>query len=160
MRSELQHRLDRYEAGAEVLGVRLLDVHPSTEVVDAFRDVSGAWEEKNRMVNEAEAYRNEQIALARGNAQARLTNAAGYSLGRKNRSLGDSSRFTQAEAAFRSAPGPTETRLYLETIEQVLAGHRKLIIDSSRGRRHLFLIEDGVEIGPALLAPPRKLNED
>ncbi len=52
-----------------VLRVRLEDVHPSLEVVDAFREVSGAFEEKNRLINEAEGYRNEQVALARGNAQ-------------------------------------------------------------------------------------------
>jgi len=88
VKRELQQRLDRYSAGVEIIGVRLLDVHPSLEVVDAFRDVSGAYEEKNRMINEAEGYRGEQIALARGNGQARLLNAEAYSLGRKNRSEG------------------------------------------------------------------------
>jgi regulator of protease activity HflC (stomatin/prohibitin superfamily) len=142
-----------------VLDVRLLDVHPSLEVVDAFREVSGAYEEKNRLVNEAEGYRNEQVALARGNAQARLAAAQGYSAGKKNRSAGDADRFRSAEEAFRSAPGPTETRLYLETMEQVLPGRKKVIIDASRGRRHLLLVEDGVEIGPGmapLVAPPRQ----
>jgi len=157
-REALQRRLDRYEAGVRVLRVKLLDVHPSLEVVDAFRDVSGAFEEKNRLINEAEAYRNEQVALARGNAEARLLNAAGYSAGKKNRAAGDSSRFVQAERAFREAPGPTETRLYLETIEQILPGKRKLIVDVSKGRRHLVLLEEGVEIAPPaapLITPPR-----
>ena len=159
---ELQARLDRYHAGVRVLGVRLEDVHPSLEVVDAFRDVSGAFEEKNRLINEAEGYRNEQVALARGNAKASLAEAHGYTVGRINRSQGDSDRFNQRETAFRAAPGPTETRLYLETIEQVLPGKRKLIVDSSKARRQLFLLEDGVEIGgPALNpvfseGPPRK----
>ncbi|MDP2999438.1 MAG: FtsH protease activity modulator HflK [Bryobacterales bacterium] len=156
---EIQKRMDRYATGVEVLDVRLLDVHPSLEVVDAFREVSGAYEEKNRLVNEAEGYRNEQVALARGNAQARLAAAQGYSAGKKNRSAGDADRFRSAEEAFRAAPGPTETRLYLETMEQVLPGRKKMIIDASRGRRHLMLVEDGVEIGPAsapLVAPPRQ----
>ncbi|MBK5292483.1 MAG: FtsH protease activity modulator HflK, partial [Acidobacteriia bacterium] len=157
----LQSRLNQYATGAQVLHVKLLDVHPSLEVVDAFRDVSGAFEEKSRLVNEAEGYRNEQVALARGNAAARLRTAQGYSTGRKNRASGDASRFTQAEAAFRSAPGPTETRLYLETMEQVLPGRRKMIIDGGKGRRHLYLIEDGIEIGPAsapvLNAPPPRV---
>ena len=156
-RLELQRRLDRYQAGVEVLQVKLLDVHPSLEVVDAFRDVSGAFEEKNRLVNVAEGYRNEQVALARGNGLARLETARGYSAGRKNRAAGDASRFVLAEAAFRAAPATNETRMYLETIEQVLPGRRKMIIDSAKGRRHLLLVEDGIEIGPAtapLLAPP------
>ena len=60
------------------------------------------------------------------------------------------------EQAFRTAPGPTETRLYLETMEQVLPGKKKLIVDSGKGRRHLLLLEDGVEIAPpgaAILGP-------
>jgi HflK protein len=162
IQTELQARLDRYHAGVRVLGVRLEDVHPSLEVVDAFRDVSGAFEEKNRLVNEAEGYRNEQIALARGNAKAGVAEANGYTVGRVNRATGDSDRFTQRETAFRAAPGPTETRLYLETMEQVLPGKRKLIVDSTKARRQLYLLEDGVEIGgPALNpvfseGPPRK----
>jgi len=158
-RQRLQQRLDRYQAGVRVLRVKLLDVHPSLEVVDAFRDVSGAVEEKNRLINEAEAYRNEQVALARGNAEARQLNAAGYSAGKKNRAAGDAARFNQAEQAFRAAPGTTETRLYLETIEQILPGKRKLIVDSSRGRRHLLLLDEGVEVAPSaapLITPPRE----
>ncbi|MGI8744341.1 MAG: FtsH protease activity modulator HflK [Bryobacteraceae bacterium] len=159
---ELQSRLDRYGSGIRVLSLRLEDVHPSVEVVDAFRDVSGAYEEKSRLVNEAEGYRNEQIALARGNARGRIENANAYTIGRVNRAAGDASRFEQREIAFRATPGPTETRLYLETIEQVLPGKRKLIIDRTgdhtKSARRLFLLEDGVEIGasPAspLFAPP------
>ena len=156
--TELQKRLDRYQAGIAVLRVKLEDVHPSLEVVDAFRDVSGAFEEKNRLVNEAEGYRNEQVALARGNGQARLLNAEAYTLGRKNRAEGDASRFILAEQSYRGSPGPTETRLYLEGIEQVLPGKRKMIIDSGKGRRHLLLMEDGVEVPqpglPALIQAP------
>jgi HflK protein len=154
--AELQRRMDRYETGIRVLRVKLEDVHPSLEVVDAFRQVSAAFEEKNRMVNEAEGYRNEQVALARGNAKAQVQNANAYTLGRTNRAEGDASRFTQQELAFRTAPGPTETRLYLETMDQVLPGKKKLIMDSGKGRRHLLLLEDGVEIAPpgaAILGP-------
>jgi HflK protein len=163
MRAELQRRVDRYQAGIRVLRVKLQDVHPSLEVVDAFREVSGAYEEKNRLVNEAEGYRNEQVALARGNAQARVRNAEAYTLGRKNRAEGDASRFVQHEAAFRAAPGPNETRLYLETMEQVLPGKKKLIIDPGKGRRHITLLEDGIEIAPPavpIVAPQRPVREE
>jgi Cu+-exporting ATPase len=146
--AELALRMSRYETGVRVLRVKLLDVHPTVGVVDAFRDVSAAFEEKNRMINEAEGYRNEQVAVSRGNAKAQVLNANAYTLGRVNRSSGDASRFTQQEQAFSTAPGPTETRLYLETMEQVLTGKKKLIVDSSKGRRHLLLLEDGVEIAP------------
>jgi Cu+-exporting ATPase len=162
---ELQARLDKYATGIQVLRIKLQDVHPSLEVVDAFREVSGAYEEKNRMVNEAEGYRNEQVALARGNAKASLQAAAAYNLGRINRADGDATRFTAREQAFRAAPGPTETRLYLEAMEQVLPGKKKIILDNGKGRRHLFMLEDGIEIGPAsapLIAPqsPRFREEE
>ena len=75
-RVELQRVLDRYKTGVEVLQVRLLDVHPSLEVVSAFRDVAGASEEKSRVMNEAEGYRNERVALARGNAEAHASERA------------------------------------------------------------------------------------
>ncbi len=157
-RAELQRRLDLYGAGVRVLMVKLQDVHPSVEVVDAFREVAGAWEERSRLINVAEGYRNEQVALARGQGQASVRNAQAYTLGRVNRAGGDASRFVQAEQAYRSAPGPTETRLYLETMEQILPGRQKLIVDSRGGRRSLMLLEDGVTVappGPALQPPPR-----
>lgn len=158
VKNELQARLDRYGAGVEILHVQLLDVHPSLEVVDAFRDVSGAYEEKNRMINEAEAYRNQQIALSRGNAKALIAGAEGYSLDKKNRSAGDANRFLIRESGYAASPDLTGTRLYLETMEQILPGKRKMIVDATKARRHLILLEDGVEIGApgaAVLAPPK-----
>jgi Cu+-exporting ATPase len=147
---ELQQRMQRYQTGARILLVKFQDVHPSVEVVEAFRQVAGAIEEKNRLINEAEGYRNEQVALARGRAEARLRDAEGYRVGRATRAQGDAARFTLLESAWRSAPGPNASRLYLETMEQILPGRRKLILDSkSGGRRALYSLEDGV-----LLAPP------
>lgn len=149
--AELQRRAARYDTGVRILSVKLEDVHPSSEVVDAFRDVSAAFEEKSRIVNEAEAYRNEQIALARGNARARVESAAAYTLTRSSQAAGDADRFMRREEAYRTAPGPTETRLYLETMEQVLPGRKKLILDNAKGRRHLLLMEDGVALAPSMV---------
>jgi HflK protein len=153
-RNELQRRLDQYDAGVQVLEVKLGDVHPALEVVDAFREVSDAFEEKNRLINEAEGYRNEQLALAQGNAQAALENARAYSLGRKTRAEGDASRFLSAEAAFRTAPEATQSRLYLETMEEVLPGKKKLIIDTRAGRRQLMLLRDGIALPNGLRPLP------
>lgn len=152
-RQSIEQRLARYQAGIEVLQVKLLDVHPSLEVVDAFREVAGAAEEKSRLINEAQAYANDVVPKARGEALARLEAGRGYRGGRVNRASGDAARFTQAEEAYRTGPAVTEARLYLETMEQVLPGRKKLIVDPNRGRRHLFLLEDGVEIGPAGAGP-------
>lgn len=149
-RQLIEATLERYGAGVEILQVKLLDVHPSLEVVDAFRAVSGAYEEKNRLINEAQAYAGDIVPKARGEAKARLETAQGYRLGRANRASGDAARFNQSEAAYRSGPAVTETRLYLETMEHILPGRRKMIVDASGGRRHLLLVEDGVEIGPAI----------
>ena len=150
-----QSKLDAYQSGLRIVAVQLQDVHPSVEVVDAFRNVSSAFEEKSKLINEAEAYRNEQVALARGQALARLAEAAGYTTDRSNRAEGDAERFKQAVEAFKLSPNVTETRLYLETIEQVLAGKKKLIIDSSKfGKRQMFFVDpQGGLIDPAKIAP-------
>jgi HflK protein len=153
-KQELDKRLADYGAGVHVLEVKLEDVHPSIEVVDAFRQVSDAFEEKNRLINEAQGYKNEQLALAQGNAAAMLENAKAYSIGRKARSEGDASRFLSTEQAFRGAPQATESRLYLETMEAVLPGKKKLILDKTQNKRHLYLVQDGVELPNGLRPLP------
>ena len=138
----LQTQLDAYRTGLRVVAVQLQDVHPSVEVVSAFREVASSVEEKSRLINQAEGYRNEQLALARGQALARLAEAAGYTAARANRAEGDAERFNQFVEAFKTAPGVTQTRLYLETIEQVLPGKKKLIVDASKfGRRQMLLVD-------------------
>ncbi|HEX4948441.1 MAG TPA: FtsH protease activity modulator HflK [Blastocatellia bacterium] len=152
-----QRSLDQYHSGLRVIAVQLQDVHPSVEVVDAFRNVSSAFEEKNKLVNQAEAYRNEQLELARGQALARLAEAAGYTTDRANRAKGDAERFKQAVEAFKSAPGVTETRLYLETIEQVLAGKKKLIVDASKfGKRQMFFVDPKGSLLDPTATPEKK----
>ncbi len=153
-----QRKLDEYHSGARILSVQLQDVHPSLEVVDAFRNVASASEEKSTLINQAEAYRNEQLELARGQALARLAEAAGYTTERSNRASGEAERFKLAEGAFKQAPGVTATRLYLESIEKVLAGRKKLIIDASKfGRRQMFFLDQqGSVIDPAALVAPDK----
>ena len=149
-KAELQQRLTRYRTGVRVLHVRLQDVHPSVEVVDAFREVAGALEEKIRMINQAEGYRNERVALARGQAEAQVQLAEAYKVRRTNRASGDASRFVQLEQVSRAAPQTTRTRLYLETMEEILPRRKKLILDSNNGgRRNLFSIEEGVILAPA-----------
>ena len=153
-----QRKLDEYRSGTRILSVQLQDVHPSLEVVDAFRSVASASEEKSTLINQAEAYRNEQLELARGQGLQRLAEAAGYTTDRANRSAGDAERFKQAQAAFKLSPNVTETRLYLETIEQVLAGKKKLIIDASKfGKRQMFFVDpQGIPIDPGKTAIPEK----
>ncbi len=140
--------LGDYEAGVRVLQIHIQDMHPSVEVVDAFREVAGALEEKNRMINEAEGYANEQVALARGQGEALVQEAKGYRVSRSDRAGGDAARFTQLEGAYRSAPESTSTRLYLEAMEEILPGREKLVIDSQGGKRTLWTMDDGVLVAP------------
>jgi Cu+-exporting ATPase len=152
-----QRKLDEYHGGARILSVQFQDVHPSLEVVDAFRGVASAFEEKSTLINQAEAYRNEQLELARGQALGQLSEAAGYTTECGNRASGEAERFRQAEGAFKQAPGVTETRLYLEAVEKALAGRKKLIIDVAKfGRRQMFFLDpQGGVIDPAALAAPK-----
>lgn len=144
----LNAQLGDYRAGVRVLHVRFQDMHPSVEVVDAFREVAGALEEKSRMINEAEGYANEQVALARGQGEALVQEAKGYLVSRSERAGGDAERFRQLESAYRAAPASTSTRLYLEAMEEILPGRKKLIIDSQGGRRTLWTVDDGVLVAP------------
>ena len=110
---------------SQVLRVKLQDVHPSLEVVDAFREVSGAYEEKNRLINEAEGYRNEQVALARGNAKAQLQNATSFKLGRVNRAQGDADRFNLREASLPRSAGAERNAAVSRNHRQVLPGQEE-----------------------------------
>jgi regulator of protease activity HflC (stomatin/prohibitin superfamily) len=85
-----------------------------------------------------------------------LAEAAGYTADRANRAEGDAERFKQAVEAFKRSPNVTETRLYLETIEEVLAGKKKMIIDASKfGRRQMLFIDpQGLPVDPGRLAQP------
>ena len=145
---DLSARLDAYQAGIRVLHIRFQDMHPSVEVVDAFREVAGALEEKSRMINEAEGYANEQVALARGQGEALAQEAKGYLASRSERAVGDAARFQQLESAYRTAPTATATRLYLEAMEEILPGRKKLVIDTQGGRRNLWTVDDGVLVAP------------
>jgi Cu+-exporting ATPase len=138
----IESTAETHHSGIRVVAVQLQDVHPSVEVVDAFRSVSSAFEEKNKLINESEGYRNEQVQVSRGNALAQLAEAASYNSFRTNRATGDGLRFNQAVEAFRRGPNVTETRLYLETLEQVLTGRKKMIIDSKKfGRRQILFVD-------------------
>ena len=96
---------------------------------------------------------------ARGQAAAAIVSSEAFKVDRVNRASGDASRFTQREAAYRRAPESTATRLYLETMEEILPGREKFIVDrSSGGRRTLFAVEDGVLLAPSgapMAQPPQ-----
>jgi len=130
----VQAILDKYNTGILVVAVQLQDVSPPEQVIAAFKDVASAKEDKNRMVNQAEGYRNDVIPKARGEAQARIREAEGYKEARIARAEGDVAKFSAVLKEYRKAKGVTETRLYLETMEEILANTEKIIVpDSENG---------------------------
>ena len=127
-KSQLQAILDKYESGIHVVAVQLQDVSPPKEVIGAFKDVASAKEDKNRMINQAEGYRNDVIPKARGEAEAMIRDAEGFREARIKRSEGDAEKFTTILKEYRKAKDITRKRLYLETMEKVLPGIEKIIV--------------------------------
>lgn len=126
----LQEVLDGYQAGIEIQSVELQDVQPPDEVRAAFDDVVAANQDANRAVNEAEGYRNEVLPRARAEAIELTESALGYRDSTIAEAKGEAGRFTALVAEYRKAPEVTRKRLYLETMEEVLPGVEKVVIDS------------------------------
>ncbi len=134
----LQVILDRYGAGIQVLAVQLQDVHPPQEVVEAFKDVASAREDKSRIINEAEAYRNALLPTARGQASAIRNEAEAYSATRVQTAEGAASRFNVLRVEYEKAPEVTRQRLYYETMEEILQkADEKVIMDGQAAQRAL-----------------------
>lgn len=126
----LQEILDRYLVGVRVLAVQMQDVHPPKEVIDAFKDVASAREDKSRIINEAEAYRNEVLPKARGVVAERINQAEAYRESRVLQAQGEAQRFLSVLKEYNKAKDVTRKRLYYETMEELLAqpGMDKLIM--------------------------------
>jgi len=139
-KSQLQSILDLYESGIHIVAVQLQDVSPPKEVIGAFKDVASAKEDKNRMVNQAEGYRNDVIPKARGEAEAMIRDAEGFKESRIKRAEGDAAKFTTILQEYRKAKSITEKRLYLETMEKVLPGIEKVIVPDKDSGNMLNLL--------------------
>ena len=128
--ARLQVILDSYDSGIDIDKVQLQDVQPPAAVRAAFDDVVAATQDANRLVNEAEGYRNEMLPRARAEA-VELTQAAfGYRDATIAESTGKAARFRAIAAEYRKAPEVTQKRLYLETMEAILPSVEKVIIES------------------------------
>tara|TARA_B100001750_G_scaffold135853_1_gene108088 strand:+ start:720 stop:1685 length:966 start_codon:yes stop_codon:yes gene_type:complete len=134
----IQNILDKYNTGILVVAVQLQDVSPPQQVIAAFKDVASAKEDKNRMINQAEGYRNDVIPKARGEAQAQIREAEGYKQARIARAEGDVAKFSAVLKEYRKAKGVTETRLYLETVEDILQNAEKIIVPDGKGNGNLI----------------------
>ncbi|MDV3237386.1 MAG: FtsH protease activity modulator HflK [Gammaproteobacteria bacterium] len=151
----IQGILDQYQAGILITTVNLQDAQPPEEVQGAFADAIKAREDEVRQKNEAEAYANDIIPRARGAAARVLEEANGYKLSIIAKAEGESSRFDQLLAEYNQAPEVTRKRLYLETMQRVMANSGKVTVDVSRGNNLLYLPLDQMLKGAAAVAPRR-----
>ncbi len=126
----IQAMLDRYESGIEVVRLQLREVQPPQQVIDAFRDVQNAKTDKESAINQAEAYRNDIIPRARGAAARMLEEAEAFKEQKIRVSKGEAERFISVYNEFKKAKNVTKQRLYLETMEEILKGVDKIILDT------------------------------
>ncbi|MCA1985047.1 MAG: FtsH protease activity modulator HflK [Desulfovibrio sp.] len=133
----MQGVLDRYNAGIYIEAVQLQDVHPPREVVDDFKDVASAREDKNRFINEAQAYSNDILPRARGEAARIVNDARGTQQSIIRRAEGEAARFSAVLDAYKKAPDITRERLQLEAMERILANQDmdKLLLDPEVANR-------------------------
>ena len=117
----LQSILDRYNTGITVVAVQLQDVHPPQDVVNAFKDVASAQEDKNREINEAEAYRNDLLPKARGQAAATINEAQAYAEMVTRKAKGEASRFLAVLGEYNKAKDVTRERMYIEAMESIFS---------------------------------------
>ena len=132
-RSLLQEVLDEYEAGIEITQIQLQDVKPPGPVIDSFDNVQRARQDRERLRNEADAYRNDVLPRARGEAQRMIQEAKGYRERLENEAEGEAQRFLQVYQEYKQNPEVTKRRMYLETMQNVLSGTEKVIMDSGVG---------------------------
>ena len=137
----MQTVLDSYGAGVIIDQVQLQKVDPPSQVIDAFRDVQAARADKERLQNEAGSYANKVVPEARGEAERILQAARAYKEQAVAEATGQSTRFLQIYEEYKKAPEVTRKRMYLETMERVLSGTDKIILDTKGGqgvRPYLF----------------------
>ena len=129
----MQRVLDSYKAGVRIVQVQLLSVDPPASVISAFRDVTAAQQDRDRIRNEAEAYANKVVPEARGQSARIIQEAEAYREQTVAEARGQASRFDQVYEQYKKAPAVTRERLYIETMERVFGGVDKVIIDKSTG---------------------------
>ena len=127
----MQKTLDTYNAGILIQQVQMQKVDPPLQVIDSFRDVQAARADLERAQNEAQTYANKVVPEARGKAAQILQAGDAYKSQTVAEATGQTSRFTKIYEEYKKAPDVTRRRMYLETMERVLSGTDKIILDSS-----------------------------
>ncbi|MCZ6635651.1 MAG: FtsH protease activity modulator HflK [bacterium] len=141
IQAQIQEVLDQYGIGLRIEQAKLQTVQVPQEVDHAFKDVASAREDRERLKNEAEAYRNDIMPKTRGQAEKMLRAADAYKVERVKTSQGDAGRFLEVLAEYRKAKDVTETRLFLETMEKILPGMQKFVVDTGGGGGFLNVLQ-------------------
>src|SRR5580765_3412075 len=129
----MQQMLDRYGTGVFVQKVTLQNVQPPDKVQAAFDDAVKAGQDRERLKNEGQAYANDVVPRARGNAARLLEEANGYRTEVEQRAQGDAERFSRILVEYQKAPGVTRDRLYLDMMQSVLGSSSKVLVDQKSG---------------------------
>jgi membrane protease subunit HflK len=129
----MQQTLDSYQAGLQITQVQMQKVDPPSQVIDAFRDVQAARADLERAQNEAQTYANRVVPEARVRVAQILQNAEAYKEQTVAEATGQTSRFLKIYEEYKKAPDVTRQRIYLETMERLLGGTDKIILDSNAG---------------------------
>ena len=140
-KERLQAALQAYRTGLVVTELNLPNARPPEEVKPAFDDVNSAQQDKDRLKNEAEAYASKIVPEARGQAARVRTEAEGYKTASIARATGDAQRFSLLVEQYKAAPEVTRKRLWLETVQQVLADNRKVV--GGDGRQLIYVPMQG-----------------
>mgnify|MGYP001161633993 FL=1 len=133
VKNKLQELLNDYVAGIRVREVQLLAVDPPSDVIDAFNDVQRARQDRDRLKNEAEAFRNDVVPRARGEGARLIAESEAYQAEVVNRAKGDASRFDQVYSSYLKNKDITVERIYIETMESVFTNVEKILIDGDSG---------------------------
>ena len=141
IQEQIQAVLDLYGIGLRVEQAKLQTVQVPQEVDHAFKDVASAREDRERYKNEAEAYRNDIMPKTRGLAEKMLRAADAYKVERVKTSEGNANRFLEVLTEYRKAKDVTETRLFLETMEKILPGMQKFVVDTGGGGGFLNVLQ-------------------
>lgn len=131
VRQRSQALVDQYNLGVLISTINIESVTAPPEAADAFRDVASARADAARIVNEAQGYANDVVPRARGEGTQLLEEAGGYKERIVNQAKGDAARFTALAREHQRNPAVTESRLYLETMEEILPRLKKTIVDDS-----------------------------
>ena len=124
----LQNVLDKNNTGIEIVSIQLLEIAPPTDVLASFQDLASARQDKAVYINEAFAYKNKVIPVAKSDAYKIIKDAESYKIEKISTAEGDASLFIQKLAEYKKSQGVTEFRLYMEAMDKVLPNVQKILL--------------------------------